>query len=49
MSLHDVTPLTFRVDDDVATGSVFKFHDTLTSPAELGDLAALFKNMTSSR
>ncbi len=44
MSLHDVTPLTFRVDDDVATGSVFKFHDTLTSRAELGDLAAVFKN-----
>lgn len=44
MSLHTVTPLTFRVDDDVAAGSVFKFHDTLTSRAELGDLAAVFKN-----
>ncbi|QAY95266.1 hypothetical protein CWB41_05570 [Methylovirgula ligni] len=44
MSLHDVTPLTFRVDHDVAAGSAFKFHDTLTSRAELGDLAAVFKN-----
>ena len=44
MSLHNVTPLTFRVDHDVAAGSVFKFHDTLTSRAELGDLAAVFKN-----
>jgi hypothetical protein len=44
MDLHNVSPLTFRVDKDVAAGSVFKFHDTLTSRAELGDLAAVFKN-----
>ena len=44
MSLRGVTPLKFRVDRDVAAGSVFKFHDTLTSRAELGDLASLFKN-----
>jgi molybdopterin/thiamine biosynthesis adenylyltransferase len=36
-------PLTFGVDTGVATGSVFKFSDTLTSRAEIGDLAAVFK------
>jgi len=35
----DATPLTFKVDKEVTTGSVFKFHDTLTSRAEIGDLA----------
>ena len=44
IALHGGTPLTFRVDNDVAAGSVFKFHDTLTSRAEIGDLAALFKD-----
>lgn len=34
-----VTPLTFRVDDAVTTGSIFKLHDTLTARAEIGDLA----------
>lgn len=43
IALHGGTPLTFRVDNDVTVGSVFKFHDTLTSRAEIGDLAALFK------
>ncbi|MGH7285639.1 MAG: ThiF family adenylyltransferase [Polyangiaceae bacterium] len=38
--LHGKTPLTFRVDENVTSGSVFKFHDTLTSRAEIGDLAA---------
>lgn len=33
------TPFTFKVDKEVTTGSVFKFHDTLTSRAEIGDLA----------
>mgnify|MGYP000857564557 CR=1 FL=1 len=37
--LHGVSPLTFRVDTEVTSGSVFKFHDTLTSRAEIGDLA----------
>jgi len=41
---YKATPLTFRVDTEVAAGSVFKFHDTLTSLAEIGDLAALFKD-----
>jgi hypothetical protein len=44
MSLHGFTPFTFRVDHDVVADSVFKFRDTLTSRAEIGDLAALFKN-----
>jgi ThiF family len=45
MSKHKApSPFTFRVDHDVVIDSVFKFHDTLTSRAELGDLAALFKN-----
>lgn len=41
---HDVTPYTFRVVEDVPPDSVFKFHDTLTSRAEITDLAAKFKN-----
>ncbi len=44
IELHGANPLTFRVDDDVASGSVFKYRDTLTSRAEIGDLAALFKD-----
>ncbi len=38
------TPLTFRVDKEEAAESVFKFQDTLTSRAEIGDLAAKFKD-----
>ena len=44
IALHGANPLTFRVDTEVAAGSVFKFHDTLTSLAEIGDLAAVFKD-----
>ena len=44
MSLHGFNPFTFRVDHDVVTDSVFNFQDTLTSRAEIGDLAALLKN-----
>lgn len=40
---HNATPLTFRVDSELAPGSVFKLHDSLTSRAEIGDLAAIFK------
>nr|WP_233286062.1 ThiF family adenylyltransferase [Bradyrhizobium brasilense] len=43
MSLHGFNPYTFRVDHDVVGDSVFKFQDTLTSRAEIGDLAAVFK------
>ncbi|MCK1301964.1 ThiF family adenylyltransferase [Bradyrhizobium sp. 24] len=44
MSLHGFNPYTFRVDHDVVGDSVFKFRDTLTSRAEIGDLAALLKS-----
>ena len=45
MELHDAaTPHTSRVGADVASDSVFKFHDTLTSRAEITDLAAKFKD-----
>ncbi len=40
--IHGVSPLTYRVDTEVTSGSVFKFHDTLTSRAEIGDLAKKF-------
>jgi hypothetical protein len=44
IALHAANPLTFRIDTDVIGKTVFKFHDTLTSRAEIGDLAALFKD-----
>lgn len=43
MELHNATPYTFRAVETVPD-SVFKFHDTLTSRAELTDLAANFAN-----
>jgi hypothetical protein len=44
IQLHGANPLTFRVDEDIAANSIFKFQDTLTSRAEIGDLSALFKD-----
>ena len=41
---HDVTPYTFRVVEQIPTDSVFKFHDTLTTRAEITDLASKFKD-----
>ena len=41
---HGGSVLTFRSVDKVADDSVFKIHDTLTSRAEITDLAAKFKN-----
>lgn len=38
------SPLTFRLDTDLIKDSVFKFHDTLTSRAQIGDLTAVFKD-----
>jgi hypothetical protein len=39
MATHPgATPFTFRVDEEVILDSVFKFHDTLTSRAEISDL-----------
>ena len=44
MELYDVNPYTFRVVKDNTSDSVFKFHDTLTSRAEITDLASKFKD-----
>lgn len=44
MELHKVTPYTFRAQKAVVSESVFRFHDTLTSRAEIADLSAKFKN-----
>ena len=41
---YGVTPYTFRVVEHVPTDSVFKFHDTLTTRAEITDLASKFKD-----
>jgi hypothetical protein len=41
---YGISPLTFRIDKEVVADSPFKFHDTLTSRAEIGDLARLLKN-----
>lgn len=44
IELHKATPYTFRAVEEVAADSVFKFHDTLTSRAEITDLSAKFKD-----
>ncbi|MFO1237708.1 MAG: ThiF family adenylyltransferase [Alphaproteobacteria bacterium] len=44
MVRHDVSPYTGRVDTEVVGESVFKFHDTMTSRAEIDDLAQKLKN-----
>jgi hypothetical protein len=43
MELHGANPYTFRTVETMPD-SVFKFHDTLTSRAEITDLAAKFAN-----
>jgi hypothetical protein len=43
MALHSASPFTFRVTE-ASANSVFKYRDTLTSRAEIGDLSANFKN-----
>ena len=43
MELHEVTPYTFKCVEAMPN-SVFKFHDTLTSRAEITDLSAKFSN-----
>jgi hypothetical protein len=43
MELYHVTPYTFRTVEKMPD-SVFKFHDTLTSRAEITDLSAKFAN-----
>jgi hypothetical protein len=42
--LHGATPLTWRIEPDADSGSVFKMRDTHTSRAEIGDLAEKFKD-----
>lgn len=44
MNGHGATPYTFRTHNEAATESVFKFHDTMTSRAEITDLSARFKD-----
>lgn len=44
IALHNANPYTFRAVEDVTSDSVFKFHDTLTSRAEITDLSAKFKD-----
>ena len=43
MDLHGASPYTFRTVEEVSD-SVFKFHDTLTSRAEITDLSGKFAN-----
>lgn len=43
MSLHGANPYTFRTVEKMSD-SVFRFHDTLTSRAEITDLSAKFAN-----
>lgn len=44
IELHKANPYTFRAVKEVVSDSVFKFHDTLTSKAEITDLSAKFKS-----
>lgn len=44
IELHKANPYTFRIVNEVGNDSVFKFHDTLTSRAEITDLSAKFKD-----
>lgn len=44
IELHNANPYTFRIVEDVVTDSVFKFNDTMTSRAEITDLAVKFKD-----
>ena len=44
MELYGANPYTFRVVEDGTSDSVFKFRDTLTTRAEITDLASKFKD-----
>lgn len=44
MELHDIGPYTFRIVKEVEPNPVFKFHDTLTSRAEITDLSKKFED-----
>jgi ThiF family len=43
-ALYGATPYTFRIVKEVGSDSVFEFHDTLTSRAEITDLSAKLKD-----
>lgn len=43
-NLHGVNPYTFRAVKESSQRSVFKYHDTLTSKAELVELSTKFEN-----
>lgn len=49
IELLKANPLMFRVVDEVVTDQIFKYHDTLTSRAEITDLAAKFKDDVSQK
>lgn len=44
IELHGGTPYTYRVDTIDNGNGIFKFHDTLTSRAEITELSAKFEN-----
>jgi len=44
MELHNASPYTFRIVEEAVSDAVFKFHDTLTSRAEITDLSTKFTN-----
>ena len=44
MEIYDANPHTFRTVGGMPSDSVFKFHDTLTTLAEITDLASRFKD-----
>ena len=44
IELHNANPFTFRAVNEIVSDTVFKFHDTLTSRAEITDLSAKFKD-----
>lgn len=44
IELYNANPYTFRVVKEAISETVFKFHDTLTSRAEITDLSAKFKD-----
>lgn len=44
MELHGATPLTFAARTDAEPDAIFKFQDSLTTIARIGDLAATFES-----
>lgn len=44
MERHNASPYTFRIVEEIASDSVFKIHDTMTSRAEITELSQKFKD-----